>query len=107
MKGELRIMKEIKKSIMISVFINFSCFLINMITYWLFGKIFLCIKLSGGEWVGYDGFGVMLNKTFPMSTSDISLSGEYWISFEPISLLATLMLFFIIPFILMKKNRKE
>ena len=96
-------MKEVKKSILISVLINFICLSINMITYWLFNKMFLCVKLSGGEWVGYDGFGVMLNRTFPISTPGTSLSGECWISFEPISLLVTLANFFIIPFILMKR----
>ena len=80
----------IKKSIIISVIINISCLLINIITYWAFESMFLCVKFSGGEWVGYDGFGVMLNRTIPMSTRDMPLSGACWLSFEPISLLVTM-----------------
>ena len=98
----------IKKSLLISGIVNLLGIAINLLTYFVMKKMFLCIIYSGGEWVGYDGFGIMMNKTCPMSASpNQDIQGETWLSFEPISLLVTYILFFVIVFTVLLVLRKR
>ena len=98
----------IKKSLLISGIVNLLGIAINLLTYFVMKKMFLCITYSGDEWVGYDGFGIMMNKTFPMSASPNQvIQGETWLSFEPISLLVTYILFFVIVFTVLLVLRKR
>ena len=58
------------------------------------------------EWTGQSGFGLLLNRTYPMSTPDHPVSGSEWISFDLSSLILTLVicliLFSIVFFIIFK-----
>ena len=56
-------------------------------------------QLYGGEWMGWSGFGMLLNRTYPMSSQDHPVSGSTWISFDPGSLVLTLLVGFVISFI--------
>ena len=71
----------------------------NLISYTVNGRFLLAKQLVGGEWMGWSGFGMLLNRTFPMSSQDHPVSGSAWISFDPSSLVLTLLGGFIISFI--------
>ena len=71
----------------------------NLISYTVNGRFLLAKQLYGGEWMGWSGFGMLLNRTFPMSSQDHPVSGSAWISFDPSSLVLTLLGGFIISFI--------
>jgi hypothetical protein len=84
---------------------------VNLISYAVNGRFLLVKQLYGGEWMGWIGFGMLLNRTFPMSSQDQPVSGSTWISFNPGSLILTLLAGFVISFIvfgalrLVRKNR--
>jgi len=69
----------------------------------------------GGEWKGCQGFGMMLNHTYPMASPDWpgSGTGRTWIEFDPFSLVLTLIVAFSIFFLIFslrykaKKNIQE
>ena len=71
----------------------------NLISYTVNGRFLLAKQLYGGEWMGWSGFGMLLNRTFPMSSQDHPVSGSTWISFDPGSLVLTLLGGFVISFI--------
>ena len=56
---------------------------VNLISYAVNGRFLLAKQLVGGEWMGWSGFGMLLNRTFPMSSQDHPVSGSTWISFDP------------------------
>ena len=72
---------------------------VNLISYTVNGRFLLAKQLYGGEWMGWSGFGMLLNRTFPMSSQDHPVSGSTWISFDPGSLVLTLLGGFVISFI--------
>ena len=72
---------------------------VNLITYTVNGCFLLAKQLYGGEWMGWSGFGMLLNRTYPMSSQDHPVSGSTWISFDPGSLVLTLLVGFVISFI--------
>ena len=72
---------------------------VNLISYSINGSFPLAKQLSGGEWMGWIGFGMLLNRTFPMSSQDHPVSGSTWISFDPGSLVMTLLGGFVISFL--------
>ena len=71
----------------------------NLISYTVNGRFLLAKQLYGGEWMGWSGFGMLLNRTYPMSSQDHPVSGSTWISFDPGSLVLTLLGGFVISFI--------
>ena len=71
----------------------------NLISYAVNGRFLLAKQLVGGEWMGWSGFAMLLNRTFPMSSQDHSVSCSACISFDPSSLVLTLLGGFIISFI--------
>ena len=71
----------------------------NLISYTVNGRFLLAKQLYGGEWMGWSGFGMLLNRTFPMSSQDHPVSGSTWISFDPGSLVMTLLAGVVISFI--------
>jgi large-conductance mechanosensitive channel len=50
--------------------------------------------------MGWSGFGMLLNRTYPMSSPDHPVSGSTWISFHPGSLIRTLVLSFAAAFVI-------
>ena len=72
---------------------------VNLISYAVNGRFLLAKQLVGGEWMGWSGFGMLLNRTFPMSSQDHPVSGSTWISFDPGSLVMTLLAGYVIAFI--------
>lgn len=98
--------KIILKSILISLILNIVCLIVNLVTYLRFKKIFLALKFSGGEWGGTTGFGIMINKTYPMSTQDAVVTGKTWLSVDPISFLIPFVIIFVIAFVILKLKQK-
>ena len=74
---------------------------VNLISYASNGRFLFAKQLIGGEWMGWRGFGMLLNRTFPMSTHEHPVSGSTWISFDPSSLVTTLLTGFVISFIVL------
>ena len=99
------------KSIIAAFAIEIIGAAVNLISYAINGSFLLAKQLYGGEWMGWIGFGMLLNRTFPMSSQEHPVSGSAWISFDPGSLVLTLLAGFVISFIvfgvirLAKKNR--
>ncbi len=87
------------KSFAIALIITASGFLTNLISYFIHGSLVFCRTLYGGEWIGYSGFGLLVNHTFPMTTPDDPVaSGSTWLEFYPSSLIAPLIITFLIAF---------
>ena len=98
--------KIILKSVFVSLGINIMCLIINLFTYFSANKLFLAINFSGGEWMGYSGFGIMMNRTYPMSTTDKIVEGKTWLSIDPISFLIPFILIFVLIFVILKIKQK-
>lgn len=97
----------ILKSIIISLGINIMFLIINLVSYFSANRLFLAIKLSGGEWMGYSGFGIMMNKTYPMSTVDKAVMGKTWLSIDPFSFLIPFIVIFALTFVILKIKQKR
>ena len=91
--------KQLIKSIIAAFAIEIIGAAVNLISYAVNGRFLLAKQLVGGEWMGWSGFGMLLNRTFPMSSQDHPVSGSTWISFDPGSLVLTLLGGFVISFI--------
>ena len=91
--------KLLIKSIIAAFAIEIIGAAVNLISYAINGSFPLAKQLSGGEWMGWIGFGMLLNRTFPMSSQDHPVSGSTWISFYPGSLVMTLLGGFVISFL--------
>ena len=89
-------------------------FLINLISYLTTENLFFYQKLTGGEWKGQEGFGLLLNHKWPFEWEGQVVTRErIWIEFSPQSLIRPLVLSFIIAFViilllrLLINNRKN
>ena len=91
--------KLLIKSIIAAFAIEIIGAAVNLISYTVNGRFLLAKQLYGGEWMGWSGFGMLLNRTFPMSSQDHPVSGSTWISFDTGSLVLTLLASFVIAFI--------
>ena len=91
--------KLLTKSIIAAFAIEIIGAAVNLISYAVNGRFLLSKQLYGGEWMGWSGFGMLLNRTYPMSSQDHPVSGSTWISFDPGSLVLTLLVGFVISFI--------
>ena len=99
--------KIILKSVFVSFGINIMCLIINLFTYFSVNKLFLAIRLSGGECMEYSGFGIMMNRTYPMSTTDNIVKGKTWLSIDPVSFLIPFILIFVLTFVILKIKQKR
>ena len=94
---------KMKKLLIKSIIAAFAIEIIgaasNLISYTVNGRFLLAKQLYGGEWMGWSGFGMLLNRTYPMSSQDHPVSDSTWISFDPGSLVLTLLGGFVISFI--------
>ena len=90
-------MKRIlKKSLIVSLAVCTAGFLINLVSWLLAGRLVFYRTLSGGEWMGYEGFGLLVNRTFPMSSADHPVSGSTWLTFDPSGLIVPLLAVFVL-----------
>ena len=106
--------KTILFSLISSVGFTAAGFLINLISYLTTENLFFYQKLTGGEWTGQEGFGLLLNHTWPFEWEGQVVTRErIWIEFSPQSLIRPLVLSFIIAFVfilllrLLINNRKN
>ena len=91
--------KLLTKSIISAFVIEIIGAAVNLISYTVNGSFLLAKRLIGGEWMGWSGFGMLLNRTFPMSSQEHPASGSAWISFDPGSLVFTLSAGFVVSLI--------
>ena len=73
----------------------------NLISFYVSGELIFAHMITGGEWMGWSGFGMLLNRTYPMSSPEHPASGSTWISFHPGSLVRTLVLSFAAAFVIL------
>lgn len=101
--------KIVLLSLISSVVVNAIGFLINLISYLATKELLLCFELSGGEYTGQIGFGLLQNHYWPFYTNNPDGKEQIYLEFEPISLIVTLILFFFIAFIIINqiKMKKE
>ena len=86
----------------VSIFVNMAGFLTNLIAYHTTGNLVFYKVLPGGEWVGYYGFGILKNRTFPMTVAgDPHANGEAWLSFDPAGLFMTVLGVFVLLFVIL------
>lgn len=75
--------------------------LINLISYFTTKNLLLYRRLTGGEWTGQEGFGLLLNHTWPFQwDGQVVTKGRIWIEFSPKSLIYALILCFLIAFVI-------
>ena len=96
---EPKMKKLLIKSTIAAFAIEIIGAVVNLISYAVNGHFLLAKQLVGGEWMGWSGFGMLLNRTYPMSSQDHPVSDSTWISFDPGSLVLTLLGGFVISFI--------
>ena len=104
--------KNVIISSVITIVINAICFITNLICANVYGSIPLGIKISGGEMTRYSGFGVYLEKIYPLTTVESGEKVSTTIGFSLFSLLLTLVLVFVVALIIVsiirrKKNVKQ
>ena len=92
--------KLLTKSIIAAFAIEIIGAAVNLISYAVNGRFLFAKQILGGEWMGWSGFGLLLNRTFPMSSQEHPVSGSTWISFDPSSLVMTLLGGYVISFII-------
>ena len=104
--------KHLIKSLSISGVLTLFFFIINLISAYLFHHLPLAITLSGGEYIGEQGFGVLLEKIYPMSIVGEESGVSEHISFDFYSLIVSFIVLFIAVLIFciieskIKKNKK-
>lgn len=87
---------------------------INLICFVITGNFLLYIPRQGGEWKGCQGFGMMLNRYYPLATQDWPGGGTMStkLEFDLFSLVLTLVVGFSIFFLIFsirykaKKNKE-
>ena len=71
------------KSLLISMIISVSGLIINLLSYVIRGNLLIYKTLFGGEWMGQIGFGLLVNRVYPlMIEGSDSVSRDIWLSFE-------------------------
>ncbi len=100
-EGKPDFRKIAKRSLIVTLIANVACFLINRITFIFTDNIFLGLTSDGGECRQTVGFGWLVTRLYPMTVAGEAPSKIIKISFEPFSLIITLIVIFIISFILM------
>ena len=94
-------------SLVITVIINFICTIINFICAKFYDFLPLSYYLSGGEYSGYLGFGVLLEHIYPMEyIKDSTYSHISHLSFSFTNFIICFLLLFIIVFVVVYFIRK-
>ena len=92
--------RVLKNSIIISCTVSGVGFFINLISYLLFKDFPLGITRWGGDYSGKNGFGLLLNRVYPMTAMGESVPQNIvWLSFEPVSLVISIVAVFVITLI--------
>lgn len=91
------VIKALLFSLIASVGLTAIGLVINLISYHISGDFLFCRHLTGGEWMGQEGFGLLLNETFPLTVDGYTYgSSRTWIEFAPDSLIKCLFMFYVI-----------
>lgn len=103
--------EKMKKNLIISTIvslgINLILFLVNLICAYTIHTLPLSQKLSGGEYMGEIGFGVLLEKIFYLSLEPESGGTTEYIRFDLMSLLVPIIIVFIITLIILTTINKR
>lgn len=93
--------KVIWSSLIISVLFTLSGMLTNLISYWKRKELVFYKTISGGEYMGFKGFGIMMHHLFPMSSSEGTAErGKIWLSFNLGDFIKVLLLSYIVAFVI-------
>ena len=99
-------LKKVFKAFLISLILNAAGMAVNLLSYALTGRILLYINLGGCDAFRYVGFGIFWLHETPERTMN-DPPGHTGIEFEPVSLLVTLVLFFIIALLVIRHREKK
>ena len=87
----------LKKAAIVSCIVSGTGFLINLLGYLISKDIPLGITQWGGDYSGKSGFGLLLNRVYPMTkVGDSVPRNTTWLTFEPVSLIMSLVAVFVI-----------
>lgn len=98
--------KNLRLTLIISIIINTILSLINLVGAHFLENLPLSISMSGGEWTGQFGFGIILEKLYPMSLSE-EAGTKTIISFDFISFVISFIIIFIIVNIVINLIKKK
>ena len=60
--------KNIMFSVIVTIFINFGLFLFDLISVYNTHHLPLSVKINGGEYMAERGFGILIEKIYPLTT---------------------------------------
>lgn len=104
-KGSNR--KILLRSLLAALVVEITGATVNLISYAIDHSFLLAIRIDGGELVNWLGFGMMLYHTYPMWFADQPVEySKTWIEFEPISLVLTLIVSFVVALIIQLVKRR-
>ena len=96
------VIKALLFSLIASVGLTAIGLVINLISYRISGDFLFCRHLTGGEWIGQEGFGLLLNHTYPLTVDGYTYgSSRIWIEFAPESLIKCLVMFFAVALVIL------
>ena len=96
------VIKALLLSLASSVGLTAIGLVINLVSYHTSGDLLFCRHLTGGEWIGQEGFGLLLNHTYPLTVDGYTYgSSRIWIEFSPDSLIKCLVMFFVIALVIL------
>ncbi len=90
--------KLLLKSLIISSIITAVGTIINLVSVLVWDKLLLFVGMSGGEYQGYVGFGILLEFIYPMSGPGEVAGKVRHLSFDIVNFLIYFVMMFIIVF---------
>ena len=70
-------------------------------------KTIIGIKIWGGEYSGTYGFGILLNKFYPLTTPDAPVKSYTSIEFAPVNFILTIILLFVVCYLIYFVSEKR
>ena len=98
--------KALKKALLFSliptVVITGGGMLLNFIYFMNTEELLFYTTITGGEYIGQKGFGLLQNHVYPMYVGGVQQGRDrIWLEFSPDSLIQTLLVVFICSFIIL------
>lgn len=85
-------------SLLFSALLTAAGMLINLASYVFMDELLLAHNLSGGEWMGQQGFGLLREEIFAFGPEGASGGNQVSLSLDPMSLVATFAIMFVAAF---------
>ncbi len=94
-------MRKLTKSLKVSAVITGIIVAINWIIFAITSKVLLGISMGGGEMEGTIGIGIYRQIIYPLSNSAEGIKPTMTVHFEPITIILTLVVIFVISMIVL------